>query len=50
MVQWHVVVVQMLFSNRSHCVQLSTRLFFLSLYLYIFQNAIIRLVNHLPNP
>ena len=49
MIQWHVVVVPMLFSNllSVYVIRLDSTSF---LYTSIFQNAIISLAKHLPDP
>ena len=48
-IQWHVVVVQMLFSNllSVYVIRLDSTSF---RYTFIFQNAIVRLAKHLLDP
>lgn len=49
MIQWHVVVVQMLFSDLLSVYDIRLDSFFFR-YTFIFQNALVRLVKHLPDP
>ena len=49
MIQWHVVVVQMLFSNLRSMYDIRLDSLFFR-YTFIFQNAIISLAKHLPDP